>query len=72
MKERLEFDNPKTMDELICKARICYQQNKQKEDMSKRWNDKRGSKFVPSDKGNKGPGNKGLYQSQTNPNFNKN
>jgi len=27
MKERLEYDNLKTMDEVIEKARICYQQN---------------------------------------------
>lgn len=25
MRERIEFDNPKTMDEAIRKARICYQ-----------------------------------------------
>lgn len=28
MRERIEFDNPKTMDEVIRKARICYQQSK--------------------------------------------
>ena len=28
MRERIEFDNPKSMDEAIRKARICYQQNK--------------------------------------------
>lgn len=26
MKERLEFDYPKTMDDVVIKARICYQQ----------------------------------------------
>jgi len=30
MRERIEFDNPKTMDEAIRKAQICYQQSKQK------------------------------------------
>jgi hypothetical protein len=30
IRERIEFDNPRTMDEAIRKARICYQQNKQK------------------------------------------
>jgi len=28
IRERIEFDNPRTMDEAIRKARICYQQNK--------------------------------------------
>lgn len=28
MRERIEFDNSKMMDEAIQKARICYQQNK--------------------------------------------
>ena len=28
MRERIEFDNSKTMDEAIRKARLCYQQNK--------------------------------------------
>lgn len=30
MKERLEFDNLRSMDETIQKAQICYQQMKQK------------------------------------------
>eukprot|EP00253_Pinus_taeda_P008656 PITA_08656 len=30
MRERIEFDNSKAMDEVIRKARICYHQNKQK------------------------------------------
>ncbi|MCY6488344.1 hypothetical protein, partial [Actinobacillus pleuropneumoniae] len=30
MRERIEFDNPKTMDEAIRKVGICYQQSKQK------------------------------------------
>eukprot|EP00253_Pinus_taeda_P007451 PITA_07451 len=46
MRERIEFDNPKTMDEAIQKARLCYQQNKSKgENSGKRWTDKRGSKM---------------------------
>lgn len=27
MRERIEFENPKTVDEAIPKARICYQQS---------------------------------------------
>jgi len=30
MKEKLEFDYPRTMDDAVQKARICYQQMKQK------------------------------------------
>ena len=42
MKEHLEFDNPKTMDEVIRKPHLCYQQNRQKRDGGKRWNGKKG------------------------------
>eukprot|EP00253_Pinus_taeda_P031475 PITA_31475 len=52
MRERIEFDNPKTMDEAIRKARLCYQQNKSKgENPGKRWTDKRGSKIPTGSKG---------------------
>lgn len=71
MKEWMEFDNPKTMDEVICKACICYQQNKPKGDPRKRWTDKKGSKFVSNYKGNKGLGNKGVFKGQANKNANK-
>lgn len=30
MKEKLEFNYPKTMDDAVRKARICYQQMKKK------------------------------------------
>ena len=47
MRERIEFDNPKSMDEVIRKARICYQQSKQKgETVNKKWNEKRGFKTI--------------------------
>jgi len=72
MKERLEFDNPKTMDEVIHKARICYQQNRPKGDMNKKCNDKKINKFFPGHEGNKGLGRKGIYWGHTNRNFNKN
>eukprot|EP00253_Pinus_taeda_P023957 PITA_23957 len=54
MKEQLEFDNPKTMDEVIRKARIFYLQNRPKGDINKKWNDKKGNKFVSNQRGNKG------------------
>eukprot|EP00253_Pinus_taeda_P011517 PITA_11517 len=60
MRERIEFDNPKSMDEVIRKARICYQQSKQKGETTKRkWNEKRGFKTVGNSKGNRGNGSKG-------------
>ena len=40
--------------------------------MSRGWADKKGSKFVPIHKGNKGTGNNGLYKGQTNQTKNKN
>eukprot|EP00253_Pinus_taeda_P015852 PITA_15852 len=61
IRERIEFDNPRTMDEAIRKARICYQQNKQKGDTStKRWNEKRSNRMVWSSKGGRSNGSKGV------------
>jgi len=70
MKERLEFDNPKTMDEVITKAHQCYQQTKQKGDGGKIWTDKDGVKFPPVSKGNKTIINKGKYKGQQTINVN--
>jgi len=67
IRERIEFDNPRTMDEAIRKARICYQQNKQKgEAPNKRWNEKRGNKVAGSSKGNRSGGSKGIGKGQNN------
>ena len=59
MRERIEFDNPKSMDEAIRKARICYQQSKQKgETAGRKWNEKKGFKSISHNKGNRsGKGN---------------
>eukprot|EP00253_Pinus_taeda_P036316 PITA_36316 len=59
MRERIEFDNPKSMDEAIRKARICYQQSKQKgETAGRKWNEKKGFKSIGHNKGNRsGKGN---------------
>eukprot|EP00253_Pinus_taeda_P010499 PITA_10499 len=60
MRERIEFDNPKSMDEVIRKARICYQQSKQKgEAAGRKWNEKKGFKSVGYNKGNRNSGSKG-------------
>eukprot|EP00253_Pinus_taeda_P006409 PITA_06409 len=59
IRERIEFDNPKTMDEVIRKARICYQQNKQKGDTSnKRWNERKSNRIAGNSKGSRGNGSK--------------
>ena len=59
MRERIEFDNPKSMDEAIRKARICYQKSKQKgETASKKWNERKGFKSNSLNKGSRsGKGN---------------
>eukprot|EP00253_Pinus_taeda_P035458 PITA_35458 len=68
MRERIEFDNPKSMDKVIRKARICYQQSKQKgETASKKWNERKGFKSNGLNKGSrsgkgigKGPNNRNV------------
>ena len=50
-KDRIEFDEPRTLEEAIRKANYCYDQNKGKPDIHKAWKDKRNEKF---DQGKKG------------------
>eukprot|EP00253_Pinus_taeda_P022381 PITA_22381 len=48
------------MDELIQKARICYQQSRQKgEAAGKKWSEKKGFKPMGNNKGNRNSGSKG-------------
>ena len=35
-KDRIEFDNPKSLDEVLRKARLCYEQYKQRSDPTKK------------------------------------
>lgn len=73
IRERIEFDNPKTMDEGIRKARICYQQSKQKgEILGKRWVHKRSNKMARNTKGNRGSVNKEFSKGKNNINLQKN
>jgi len=72
MKDRLKFDNPKTMHEVIRKACICYQQNRPKGDGGKWWSNKKGTRFVSGSKGNKIVVNKGPHKGQPNKIMNKN
>eukprot|EP00253_Pinus_taeda_P024447 PITA_24447 len=60
MRERIEFDNPKSMDEVIRKATICYQQGKQKgETANRKWSEKKNFKTAGNFKGNRSNGIKG-------------
>ena len=73
MRERIDFDNPKTMDEAIRKARICYQQSKQKgEILGKIWNDNGTNKLAGNNKGNRGSNNKGFDKGQSSRNIQRN
>eukprot|EP00253_Pinus_taeda_P015011 PITA_15011 len=65
IRERIEFDNPRKMDEAIRKARIYYQQNKQKGDISnKRWNERKSNRIAGNHKGSRGNGGKGAGKGQ--------
>eukprot|EP00253_Pinus_taeda_P013893 PITA_13893 len=60
MRERIEFDNPKSMDEVIRKVRIYYQQSKQKgEAAGRKWNEKKSFKSIGYNKGNRSSASKG-------------
>eukprot|EP00253_Pinus_taeda_P013560 PITA_13560 len=77
MRERIEFDNPKSMDEVIRKARIFYQQGKQKgETASRKWNEKKNFKTARNIKGNRsneikgtGKGINNRFATKTTPKF---
>lgn len=49
-KQHIVFDNQKKMDELVQKARLCYQQLKNKGECSKFWQNKDKSKLVIGEK----------------------
>jgi len=40
-KEKIEFDNPKTLSEVFIKAKMCYDQYKQWYELPKAWMDKK-------------------------------
>eukprot|EP00253_Pinus_taeda_P020750 PITA_20750 len=73
MRERIEFDNPKSMDEAIRKARICFQQNKQKgEGVGRQWMDKRNSRTAMGNKGVRSNFSKGSVKGSNNRNQSRN
>jgi hypothetical protein len=40
-KDKIEFDNPKTLSEVFRKAKMCYDQYKQWSELPKAWKDKK-------------------------------
>ena len=50
-KDRIEFDEPRTLDEAIRKAKYCYEQRKGKPDYHKTWKDKKNEKYDQRRKG---------------------
>ena len=40
-KERIKYDNPKTMEEAMRKENLCYDQNKNKREIIPNWKNKR-------------------------------
>jgi len=73
IREKIEFDNLKVMDEVIQKARICYQQNKQKGKVLRRkWMEKKGNNTAFGKKGNRGSAGKGFSKGPNNRNLPKN
>ena len=49
-KDRIEFYEPRTLDEMIRKSKYCYEQSKGKDDYHKTWKDKKNDKFDQSKK----------------------
>ena len=50
-KDRIEFYEPRTLEEAIRKAKYCYEQSKGKPDYHKAWKDKKNEKFDQRMKG---------------------
>ena len=50
-KDRIEFFEPRTLEEAIGKAKYCYEQSKVKPNYHKVWKDKKNEKFDQRNKG---------------------
>ena len=44
-KDRIEFNNQNTLDEVLRKSILCFEQYKQRNDISKAWKDKKQENF---------------------------
>ena len=45
-KDRIEFYEPRTLEEVIRKAKYCYEQRQGKPDYHKAWKDKKKAKYL--------------------------
>ena len=54
-KDKIEFDEHRTLEEVIRKAKYCYDKKKGKPDHYKAWKDKKNEKFAERKKGFKPP-----------------
>jgi len=52
-KDIIEYDNPRTLEEAMRKAKICYDQNKSKMDHNANWKGKREDNYNQGKKGNR-------------------
>ena len=52
-KEQIEYDKPKTLEEVMRKENFCYDQNKNKRENVPTWKNKRKNNFDPRNKQNK-------------------
>jgi hypothetical protein len=50
-RDRIEFDNPKSLSEVFKKARMCYDQYKQRAEFPKTWKDKKQDRMNQQKKG---------------------
>ena len=58
-KEWIEYDNPKTLEEVMTKENLCFDQNKNKRESVLNWRNEREYNFDPRKKNNKLHGNTG-------------
>ena len=52
-KERIEYDNPKMLEEVMRKENFCYDQHKNKRESIRNWKNKKHESFGQKKKGTK-------------------
>ena len=50
-KDNIEFDEPRTLEQAIRKAKYCYDKNKRRPDIHNAWKDNKNEKFDQRKKG---------------------
>jgi len=59
-KDIIEYDDPKVLEEAMCKAKICYEQNKNRTEHTSRWKGKRTDNYNQGRKNNRFSNNRNL------------